>query len=78
MTWGNLESTPLRLNSSEYRIPETPKRDQVLEELNSKITKEKLIKKNKKDELKMKILSSVRGGSSYRKVSVQRYDSAKR
>lgn len=71
MTWGQVESTPQRIQ--EYSIPETPKRDQLLEEMNAKIYKEKKIKKDRKDELKMKILSSVRPNmSSYRKASVQR------
>ena len=47
--------------------------------MNTKITKEKMIKKNRKEEIKSKILSSVRlGASSYRKVSMQRADSNKR
>lgn len=38
-----------------------------------------MIKKNKKDDLKFKIMSSVRaGGSSYRKVSIARESSYKR
>lgn len=39
MTWGQVESTPMRINGSEYRIPETSNRDKLLEQLTTKITK---------------------------------------
>lgn len=77
MTWGQVESTPQRIQ--QYSIPETPRRDLVLEEMNVKICKAKKIKKDRKDELKSKILSSVRPNmSSYRKASMQRIDTNKR
>ena len=47
MTWGQVESTPQRIQ--QYSIPETPKRDLVLEEMNVKICKDKKIKKDRKD-----------------------------
>jgi hypothetical protein len=40
MTWGQVESTPMRINNGpEYQIPETSSRDKLLNQLTTKITK---------------------------------------
>jgi hypothetical protein len=58
MTWGEIESTPMRIAGPEFKIPDTPQREILLNSLNHKIKKEKL-QTNKKSEHVMKILGSL-------------------
>ena len=39
MTWGEIESTPMRISGPEFKIPDTPQREQLLSEMNNKIKK---------------------------------------
>jgi hypothetical protein len=81
MTWGEIESTPMRIAGPEFRIPETPERETLLNSINSKIKKQKTLP-HKKSEHAMKILGSLTPGfnSSRNRVlsSLRRADSVKR
>jgi hypothetical protein len=75
MTWGEIESTPLRIAGPEFRIPDTPQREVILSNLNSKITKDKL-QPSKKSEYVMKILGSLTPSLNSRLLSKNRFNSS--
>lgn len=81
MTWGEIESTPMRIAGPQFRIPQTPERETLLHSINSKIKKQKL-QPAKKSEYAMKILGSLTPGlnSSRKRLvsSMRRTDSVKR
>ena len=78
MTWGQIENTPVRISGSEFRIPETPKREAILHSLNSKMHKEKM-QGPKKSEQVMKLLGSLTPSvQSRRRMTSVRQRSAKR
>ena len=78
MTWGQMDSTPIRIAGDEFRIPETPKREAILHSLNSKLRREKM-EGPKKSEQVMKLLGSLTpvARSRHRMSSVRR-DSVRR
>lgn len=79
MTYGEIEDAPERLR--EYRMPQTPQRDQLLEKLNKKMMNKKQEEQSRKESTVMRLLgnctptafknSSIlksKGSSSIRKV----------
>ena len=47
MTWGSIEDTPLRImGSSQYRIPDRPPKDKLLDQLAHDISKYKIEKQD--------------------------------
>ena len=80
MTWGEIESTPMRLSGPKFQIPDTPQREQLLNEMNSKIKSQK--NNTKKSEHALKILGSLTpscNSSRQRMISsIRRIDSVKR
>jgi hypothetical protein len=78
MTWGEIESTPMRIAGPEFKMPETPQREIILNNLNSKMNKDKL-QPSKKSELVMKLLGSLTPSFNSRLVSKNRlYSSVRR
>ena len=77
MTWGEIESTPMRIAGPEFRIPDTPQREIILSSLNSKISKDKM-QPPKKSEMVMKILGSFTPSLNSRLISKNRFNSSLR
>jgi hypothetical protein len=65
----------MRIAGPEFRIPETPQREIILSNLNSKIKKEKL-QPAKKSEMVMKLLGSLTPSYNSRLISKNRFDSS--